>query len=461
MLFLAMAILSASCASRVSHEELLAAAQGSGEAVKSNDALAAGDQQATVSDAPLVDGAATTATTLASGTITGGGTLTTSPATGTATAAARCTTPRETLTIGAVGEQSGIFGPVIGGTVKAVQAWVASVNATGGINCHPLRYIIKDDRGDPSTHQAQVRELVEQENVVAFVMMDAPIPGRSSVQYLTQKGVPVIGTAGGEDWYYDSPVFRPQMTTGTRALEGIIHMLSKVGPPKGKTRLGTITCVEVDLCASLYRNADRLAKQVGLQLVFQAQTSILAPSDYRGPCQQAKDANVEMFFLGADTNSIQRILAACDSVGFHPIYASGGILVTKELVSDPRAVGFLIAPSTPLYTDMSIPSIVDMHRVMKKYLPGYAVNAPVAVGWAAAMLFQKILERTPEPVTREGILRAAGTIKNDNLGGLGPELSFTFGQNAPPTTCYWAGRVSADKSFEPVPELGNKRFCVG
>lgn len=456
-----MTVLTAACASRVPHDELVAAAQGSGERLVDGAPLAAGDQAST-SDVGSVD-AGTTATTLPDGTVTGGGNLTKFPSLsgGTQTAAARCTSPKETLNIGAVGEQSGIFGPVIGGTVKAVQAWVASVNATGGINCHPLRYIIKDDRGDPSTHQAQVRELVEQENVVAFVMMDAPIPGRSSVQYLTQKGVPVIGTAGGEDWYYDSPVFRPQMTTGTRALEGIVHMLSKIGPPKGKTRLGTITCVEVDLCASLYRNADRLAKAVGLQLVFQAQTSILAPSDYRGPCQQAKDANVEMFFLGADTNSIQRILAACDSVGFHPIYASGGILVTKELVADPRAVGFLIAPSTPLYTDMSVPSIVEMHRVMRKYLPGYTVNAPVAVGWAAAMLFEKILERTPEPVTREGILRAAGTIKNDNLGGLGPELSFTFGQNAPPTTCYWVGRVSANKSFEPVPELGNKRFCVG
>jgi hypothetical protein len=59
--------------------------------------------------------------------------------------------------------------------VRAVAAWAAAVNATGGLNCHPVKYIIEDDGGDPSRNQALTQQLVEQDHVIALVHVDAPL----------------------------------------------------------------------------------------------------------------------------------------------------------------------------------------------------------------------------------------------------------------------------------------------
>ncbi len=460
------AVLASGCAHRLSHEELLAAEGASTPAavaitetgpVDGESPQGAVDEAggATQSVAPS-DGSSAGGTGAASGARPAA-----APGSGVAESASpSCSGPRETLTIGSVGHQSGFMGAVLGGTVQMMQAWVASVNAGGGVNCHQLRYLVKDDHGDPATHQALVRELVEQHKVIALVMVDAPITGRSSLQYLTEKGVPVIGTAGGEDWYYESPVFRPQITTGSLALEGIVYALAKVGIPQNKRNLGTLTCIEVALCSSLYEKAGQLAQDAGLRLVWQAQVSLFNPTDFRSHCQQAKDRNVELFFTGVDTNSIQRLLAACDSIDYHPIYATGGILVTPALLDDPRATGFLIAPGTPLFTDTSVPGIVEMLQVLRQFAPGVRPSAPTAVGWAAAMLFKKVLDRTAEPVTREGILQAFGTIKDDDLGGLGPPQTFVPGRNATPVNCFWIGQVTAERSFGPVEGVPKGRICV-
>jgi len=52
----------------------------------------------------------------------------------------------------------------------AARAWVASVNAAGGLaGCHPVKLVVGDDGDDPAKAKAIVKKMVEEDKVVAFV----------------------------------------------------------------------------------------------------------------------------------------------------------------------------------------------------------------------------------------------------------------------------------------------------
>ena len=52
---------------------------------------------------------------------------------------------------------------------ETIEAWAEWVNAHGGVNGHPVKLIVKDNRLDQAQAVSMVKELVEQDGVVAFV----------------------------------------------------------------------------------------------------------------------------------------------------------------------------------------------------------------------------------------------------------------------------------------------------
>lgn len=462
---LVLALVLAACGSRRSDTELLEATRGVPGATEDNAETAANvdtDGSDALTDTTLAGAAGTTGGDAVgtSGGPTGedaGGPAGGTTGGGTAEPAARqCTGKEPTLTIGSVGQQSGVFGPFLAPLIVGIQTWVKSVNAKGGINCHQIQFIAKDDGGDPSVHQSQVQELVEQRNVIALVGVDAPLTGNASVPYLTSKKVPVIGNEGGSDWTYDSPVYFPQLTTGNTALNALVGAVAQVGKPQGKSKLGVLTCLEAALCSALFGSAEPLAQRAGLNLVYKAQASLTQP-DFTSVCQNAKNAGVEMFIAGLDTNSIQRILRNCQSIGFNPIYITGGPLVTPSLLTDPRAEGFLVSSATELYTTTTNPAVAEYLAALSKYASGVKPSISGMAGWTAAKLFEVGLTNATAP-TREGLLASMYTIKGNDLGGLTYPLTFTAGKPPPRVSCVWIGQNKGGKLVN-ADGAPKGRFC--
>jgi branched-chain amino acid transport system substrate-binding protein len=380
-----------------------------------------------------------------------------SSAKATVSAPAACSGTGSTVAIGTVGEQSGIFAPFLSPIVQAVQAWVASVNATGGVNCHPIKYIVKDDGGDPSTAQSEVQELVEQDHIVAMVGMDAPIAGNASVSYLTQHGIPVVGSEGGSDWFYSSPVYFPQITTGNSALGALVRAIAQVGALSGKHTLASLTCLEASLCSALYSQVPQLAQQNHVALAYRGQASLTQP-DFTSICQSAQSAHADLFIAGMDTNSIQRLLKNCQSIGYTPLYITGGPLVAPPLVADPRGEGFYVASYSDLYTDTANPQISAFRATLARYAPNAPPSISGAAGWTAAQLFQLGLQHA-SAATPQALLQSLYTIKNNDLGGITAPLTFTANQNATRTVCYWIGQVHNQAIINP-PGLPPGRSCA-
>src|SRR5207249_97425 len=106
------------------------------------------------------------ASPLGTGNTSGGGTSTKGGSTS-GTGTSSCSGPKSTITIGTVGTQSGVVGTYFASGVQGVQTWVSAINAAGGLNCHPVKFLVADDGGDPSRNQALVQQFVERDRVLA------------------------------------------------------------------------------------------------------------------------------------------------------------------------------------------------------------------------------------------------------------------------------------------------------
>ena len=348
------------------------------------------------------------------------------------------------IVIGSVGTNSGVVGAAVSPGLPAVRAWVAATNASGGIHGHPIKHVVGDDGGDPARHRQLVQQMVERDRVAAFVFNFAPLSGQSSVEYLTQKRVPVIGEQGSSPWFYDSPMFFPQQSAGAVFVTAMMKAAAAETIPQGKKKLAMLNCQEAQFCVDADRIWPTEAPKVGYEVVFRRQASLAQP-DYTAECLAARNAGAEVFALAMDGNAIGRIGSACGRAGFHPIYLifHGALLV--EHASDPNLEGVLSPLALRAWFDISNPVVARYHKALAKYEPGQDTKDSSFMGWAAAELFQVAAGKAPDPTTSAGILEGLWSLNGETLGDITYPLKYVRDGNAPRVECWFTARGSGGK----------------
>ena len=125
-----------------------------------------------------------------------------------ATGSAATGTP---IVIGSVGTYTQGTGGFTDPGGPAIQAWASWVNAHGGINGHPVQLIVKDNKGDQAQAVSLVKQLVEQDHVVAFVSNQDGSLNAGYASYLEQQKIPVLGgNVYTPDPWVSNPMFFPE-----------------------------------------------------------------------------------------------------------------------------------------------------------------------------------------------------------------------------------------------------------
>jgi branched-chain amino acid transport system substrate-binding protein len=369
-----------------------------------------------------------------------------------------CAKPLSPIKIGSVGENSGVMGAVVSAGAKVLQAWVQSVNAKGGLGCHPVEVFVGDDGGDPSAHQALVQRFVEQNGAVAFVFMNAPLAGEAGVKYLKSKGIPVFGSEGGSGWFNENPNYFPQMSSGNEYMEAPFALAGQTLVSKGMTKLATLTCVEATLCSSAYGLAQGFAQKYAMQLVYRGQVSISQP-DYTSACLQAKNAGAQILFVALDGNSDQRVARSCQSVGFAPKIVTPAVGITPSQAAAPVLAGIQVAMPVVPWINTGVNAIAEYAAALAKYagLESGAVGVVGVEAWTAAQVFAFAVSKAGPDITSRSILNGAFQVNGNDFGGLTEPL--TYKANAPTqaqSLCWWAAEYNGTKVTSPN---GGKRTC--
>ena len=352
---------------------------------------------------------------------------------------------------------SGPIGTNMKPITDGVRLWVRSMNDRGGLDGRPVTLIVGDSGGDPARHRALVQEFVEQKEVTAFVGQPGDVfSGAGSVDYLTQRRVPVVGSEGGANWYHQSPVFFPQMVHGRPLLQTAAVGASREAVRRGKSKLAVWTCVEAQACTDMGEVVPKVAPRHGVQVVNKAKISIGQP-DFTAECLNGRNAGAELIFMGADGPTISRAAQSCARQGYRPNWVILGPEILAELhANDANLRGAITLDAVSPWFLHNSPLRKEFHDAVAKFTPTLALTSPTMIGWVAGKVFELAARQVSEPLSRETVLNSLWSIHGDPLGELTGPLLFAPNKAATPTTCYYLASPADGKWTSPD---GGQRHC--
>jgi branched-chain amino acid transport system substrate-binding protein len=342
------------------------------------------------------------------------------------------------LVIGSICSCTGPQAAQFGDANKVITAWANSVNASGGINGHPVKLISLDDAQNPSTSLQDVKKLVEQDHVMAIVS-DLSLVDATWAKYVTQKGIPVVGGASPETTFGQYPDFFPSGGTLITLAAGTIVSA------QGKKNLGVLYCAESPVCAQIVPLAQLSGSLVGLKITPQ-KISATAPS-YASNCLALKSAGADALYVADNGPIAQRVVSGCAQQGYKPALVDNVTSVTNAILTDPNWSGTKLVGTDANPFDSSLPAIKAFQDAVNKSFPGLTHSASWAYDdiypWTAGALFQAAAKagNLGPSSTPADVIKALYLLKNETLGGLQPPITYHPGQPAF-TPCWFTEQVS-------------------
>lgn len=358
---------------------------------------------------------------------------------GTAGAATKKTTKKSTIRVGVEGEFSGFSASSNDGSAKMAEAWEKWVNATGGINGHPVKVSVVDDAGDPAKGLATIKGFREKDKALAMVSGGSTNVMPQVAPYAKANNFPVIGADNYTPDWVGNPMMIPLGTT----LPAILTAGMGTAKGNGLKKYGSFACAESPAC-----NTEDLQKaiapQVGIEFGGLELVAFDAPN-YTAQCLKMKDKGVDVVSMATSAQGAIRMMADCQKQGYDPAFLINMTTWDTSLsdLKTARIVGAVNA--VPFFADD--PRAKNLKDVWVKYGPGGPIpTQQAALTFASLEFFKtvaaKINKTTP---TSADFLKALATIKDETVGGLlANKINYKAGQKfAPPNLCYFT--VSNDK----------------
>ena len=357
--------------------------------------------------------------------------------------------------LGNVSTLSGVLGELFSPVVPALQIFVNSQNACGGLNGHPIKLSVADDQGDPATAVTQGRRLVK-DGVLAFLGDIQVLTVDAMTTVVKESGIPIIGGDLTNNTWFTDPLLFPQGSPPQSISYGYHAAATQVFKKK---KVGNNYCLEVPrACKQINTAFEEFAKSFDDQVVYTQQISITSP-DYTSQCLDAQRAGVEVMAITNDAPTQNRWANSCTKVGFKPNYVLYPLGVGNEhqFLGNPN-LGNSYVPMNhfPWMAGTKKfpgnPAMQYYQRMVAKYNPGYNSGGAAALGWQAGALLVAgsfALPPADQPVKTQDFLKGLYQFKGQDwttLGGLTGPLVFTEGKNPFVKYCLYGAQSNADNS---------------
>jgi branched-chain amino acid transport system substrate-binding protein len=314
--------------------------------------------------------------------------------------------------------------------MDAYKAWVDTVNASGGINGHQVKFISIDDQGNPGNSEAAVKTLVQSDHAIALVDLTNLDEGWAS--YVQSANVPVIGAGNSTTPFFMNPDFYPEGQTEDALFASIIEAAKAAGA----SNLELIYCAEAVQCQEGIAPLKQTGTALGLPVTIASEVSASAPN-YTAQCVTAQQAHVTAVFVADIFTVVNKVAANCAQQGYHPKYIVDGLDLAPNFTS---VNGDLYAPVSNLPYFASTSATQTMNAAFDQYFPGLRkssdFNEQFLGLWASGLLLQDAakaggLGANGSTPTSAQLIQGLQSLKGDTLDGLAPPLTFAAGQPHP------------------------------
>jgi branched-chain amino acid transport system substrate-binding protein len=342
----------------------------------------------------------------------------------------------------------------------AARTWQKWVNANGGINGHPVKVVTADSKQDPATAQAKVKEMIEQDKIIAMVgendqtiqawfpqLAAANIPAIGGTCYF---GLVLCSGKAGSD---ASPLFFSVTTTVPAITDGLVVSAKEAG----KKNFGGVVCAEVASCAQVEIFYKLDTKDLGMDYGGIVKVSA-SQSDYNAECLQLKQDGVDSAQLAVSETVAQRVVQDCATQGYKPYWGvSDGTGSEENMKKFSDILGGPmngIIDGFPWWANDS--QVKTFRDAWKKYGGGKKYQDSTATAtWTAFELFRKAMANASDNPTSQEVIDAMYKLKDEDLGGLMPQkMTYTPGQPSPFVNCYWVDRYTPKGGMQIVKTSG-------
>lgn len=280
---------------------------------------------------------------------------------------------------------------------------VASINAAGGVNGHPLVPMYCDDKVIP-TVAAQCAESAVTGGAVANVGSFSTM-GNAIQPILQNAAIATFGSTVVVPIELTSPTEFP-LYAGPYQFGGL-GPLMKLKYPAAKTAV-----VMVD---DLPGNSTRISQLQGG--VTKAGMTVLATiavpvgtADLSSIAGQISRANPDIVISGVGANTLVKYWSATQSIGFTKPFAGIATGVSPAVLAQagPAAAWSNFVDTYPsMYS--TVPGAAEFRADMAKYAPGQKMSRDQWVAWVAVKSFAAIAKSIKGPITSKTVL---GTLQN-------------------------------------------------
>jgi branched-chain amino acid transport system substrate-binding protein len=359
-----------------------------------------------------------------------------------------------TITIGVIGTLTGPQASSSDQGATVAPAWADWVNATGGIDGHPVKVIVLDDKDDPATAQADYQQFAS-DGVAAIVVSSDDVVSAYDGAAIA-KGIPLIGGTSDDDDWYTKPGMFVTMTGIVNGLAAQVAVAVQYGHAK---KFANLYCAEVAACAQANPLLAASAKAAHIGYT-QLAVSSTAPT-YTAQCLQLKQEGVDYVQLNFSTAPAIRFIQNCQAQSYNPTWGSSEQAIGSAFASLPDLTVY-----GPAYAFPSVANAAPA-ATFRAAMQKYATNSNWREGTASftwdglealAQAVKNVNVAASATVTPADVMAGLYDFKDENLGGLlANKVTFTkgkpFGYTANP--CYFVvgmknGQTTAPAGLTPV-----------
>jgi branched-chain amino acid transport system substrate-binding protein len=337
------------------------------------------------------------------------------------------------------------------------KAWADSVNATGGINGHPVQLIAEDDATSPAKSISEVQTLIS-DHVVAIA--DTSGFDQAWASKVQSANIPVVGGYTSTLSFGTNPDFYPEGQTNDSAIYSVIATAKAAGA----SSLADLYCAEG--CSVLSQGFTSTGPKLGVPVVYNAAISATAPN-YTAQCVAAQQSGAHSVFVGDASVITARVVSDCARQRYTPIYVleMGGVGLNLAAVPGLKDSLRMESPTLPFFATNA--AVQESNAAMDKYFPGVRENNNLFIQdaftlWVSGKLLEDAIKTggltQGDTPTAAEVVSGLESLKGDTLDGLTSPLTFAAGK--PHTVDCWftatlqSGTPTIENNSQPVCEGG-------
>lgn len=328
-----------------------------------------------------------------------------------------------------IGTSQSFSGPLVfPGTeeIAGIEAYLEYVNENGGIHGRKIEWKWYDDGYKPQDAVANMKRLVEQDEVFCILINQGTSPVMAVVPYLEQKKVPLMFPFQGSSRLHGKKYVFTSFTYYDTQTQIVTRWLVE---KKGFKRIGII--YQDDAYGKFFLNTLKKELEAKGLKIAAAESVKRGATDVAPQVAKIAQAGLDACLLALVPGPGAQVLKEAAKIGLKKtkLISSGPLTDEKFLILSGgvgEGVWGLSLWPDPVRDDS--PAMQEYRKILKKYRPGHEPNRYNLYGYFYTKLFCEGLKRAGKDLTREKLIQAMESIQNWE-NGIIPPVSFGPGDH--------------------------------